>query len=106
MNYNEKLTWTFAAIAAASGGVWLYAEFYPRFESGQTQQILSTVLVFWVVALLRSVMTFVWGFGVRKPEVPVTRAPIAGAKDEVEGDDADAKDTPVARRRTRTRRDI
>ncbi|BDA48599.1 hypothetical protein COCOBI_12-2790 [Coccomyxa sp. Obi] len=106
MHYNEKLTWTFAAIAAASGGVWLYSELYPRFESGQTQQILSTVLVFWVVFLVRSVMTFVWGFGVPKPAAPVTRAAAAGAKDEVDGEDADAKDTSVARRRTRTRRDI
>lgn len=53
MNYNEKLTWTFAAVAAASGSVWLYAEFYPRIESGQTQQILSTVLVFWYISQLQ-----------------------------------------------------
>lgn len=25
-------------------------------------------------------MTFVWGFGVRKPEVPVTRAAVAGTE--------------------------
>ena len=47
MNYNEKLTWTFAAVAAASGAVWLFAEYGNNIQNGQTRQIVSCVLVFW-----------------------------------------------------------
>ncbi|EIE27598.1 hypothetical protein COCSUDRAFT_55594 [Coccomyxa subellipsoidea C-169] len=106
MDYNQKLTWTFAAVAAASGGVWLFAEYGDTIKSSQTKQIVSCVLVFWVVFLVRTVMTFVWGFGVPKQEVPVRKATVPKIEDEDDGDDAGAQAATPARRRTRTRRDI
>ncbi|KAK9917400.1 hypothetical protein WJX75_003958 [Coccomyxa subellipsoidea] len=106
MNYNEKLTWTFAAVAAASGSVWLFSEYGNSIQNGQTRQIVSCVLVFWLVFLVRSVMTFVWEFGIPKKEIPVGGGATAALKQEDEGEDASAQDATPARRRTRTRRDI
>lgn len=47
MNMNEKLTWTFAAVAAASGGAVLLTDRIEAAADAQTKRILACVLIFW-----------------------------------------------------------
>ena len=47
LSYNEKLSWTFAGVAAASGGAIFLADRINATTDPRTQQILSCILVFW-----------------------------------------------------------
>ena len=46
---NEKLTWTFAAVAAASGGAVFLTDRIEATADQQMKRILACVLIFWWV---------------------------------------------------------
>jgi hypothetical protein len=55
MPLNEKLSWTFAGITAASGGAVFMCDQMANTTDKRTQQILGAVLAFWCVKPLRRV---------------------------------------------------
>ena len=52
MNMNEKLTWTFAAVAAASGGAVVLTDRMEAAADPQMKRALACVLMFWWVSFM------------------------------------------------------
>ncbi|CAK0739525.1 hypothetical protein CVIRNUC_001173 [Coccomyxa viridis] len=97
MDYQGKVVWTMAAIAAIAGAVIVSGDMIYGTENVQVKQVISCIVVFWVVAVIRTYMTYVWGFGASKP-VPGLQPQVVAADEDAEGHGGRAGMTAPRRR--------